>query len=91
MIHLFPDDPDSITIAKLGLEPYTHASNVRLDVPIKSYTMKDIKGPDDRITRVEYYTSLNLLESEPSSTFFSNNNVELLANGFVVDPFRVIV
>ena len=51
--------------------------------------MKDIKGLDDRITRVEYYTSLNLLESElASSTFFSNNNVELLSNGFVVDPFR---
>jgi len=85
------DDPDSITIAKLGLEAYTaHASNVRLDVVNnKGYTMKDIKGLDDRITRVEYYTSLNLLESElASSTFFSNNNVELLSNGFVVDPFR---
>ena len=85
------DDPDSMTIAKLGLEAYTpEASNVKLEiVKNKRYTMKDISGLDDRITRVEYYTSLNLLESELASTsFFSNNNTELLSNGFIVDPFR---
>ena len=49
--------------------------------------MKDI-GIDDKLSRVEYYT-FNLLESEVLvSTFFSNNNVELLSNGFVVDPFK---
>ena len=85
------DDPDSMTIAKLALEAYTPtASNVKLEiVKNKRYTMKDISGLDDRLTRVEYYTSLNLLESElASQTFFSNNNVELLSNGFVVDPFK---
>ncbi len=85
------DDPDSMTVAKLALEAYTaQASNVKLEiVKNKRYTMKDISGLDDRLTRVEYYTSLNLLESElASTTFFSNNNTELLSNGFVVDPFR---
>ena len=85
------DDPDSMTIAKLTSEPYApSASNVQIElVKNKRYTMKDISGLDDRLTRVEYYTSLNLLESEiASSTFFSNNNTELLGNGFVVDSFR---
>ena len=85
------DDPDAMTIAKLGLEAYTStASNVSLEVvKNKRYTMKDISGIDDRLTRVEYYTSLNLLETElASQTFLSNNSTELLSNGFVVDPFR---
>ena len=85
------DDPDSMTLATLSLEPYTiGASNVKLEVVKNTrYTMKDIGGIDDRLSRVEYYTSLNLLESEVAgSTFFSNNNVELLSNGFVVDPFK---
>ena len=85
------DDPDSMTIAKLGLEAYTpEASNVKLEiVKNKRYTMKDISGLDDRLTRVEYYTSLNLLETElASQTFFSNNNIELLSNGFIVDNYK---
>ena len=85
------DDPDSMTLAKLSLDQYSiGASNVKLEVVKNTrYTMKDIGDIDDRLSRVEYYTSLNLLESEiAGSTFFSNNDVELLSNGFVVDPFR---
>lgn len=84
------DDPDSMTLAKLSLDPYTiTGSNVKLDlVQNRRYTMKDIGRIDDRLTKVEYYTSLNLLESEiATSSFLDDNGLELLSNGFLVDPF----
>jgi hypothetical protein len=85
------DDPDSMTLYKLTLPPFTfQTSNVDIDiVKNKRYTMKDIGGIDDRLSRVEYYTALNLLESEVAgSTFFSNSNIELINNGFLVDDFK---
>ena len=85
------DDPDSMTLYKLTLPPFTfQTSNVDIDiVKNKRYTMKDIGGIDDRLSRVEYYTALNLLESEiAGSTFFSNSNIELINNGFLVDDFK---
>jgi len=85
------DDPDSMTLYKLTFPPYTfQTSNVDIDiVKNKRYTMKDIGGIDDRLSRVEYYTALNLLESEVAgSTFFSNSNIELINNGFLVDDFK---
>ena len=85
------DDPDSMSLYKLTFPPFTfQTSNVTVDiVKNKRYTMKDIGGIDDRLSRVEYYTALNLLESEiATSTFFSNNNVQLINNGFLVDDFK---
>ena len=85
------DDPDSMTLYKLTFPPFTYdTSNVIVDiVKNRRYTMKDIGGLDDRISRVEYYTSLNLLEQEiSSSSFFNNDNVQLINNGFLVDDFR---
>ncbi|RPG96188.1 MAG: DUF4815 domain-containing protein [Candidatus Pelagibacter sp. TMED165] len=85
------DDPDSMTLYKLTFPPYTfQTSNVDIDiVKNRRYTMKDIGGIDDRLSRVEYYTALNLLESEVAgSTFFSNSNIELINNGFLVDDFK---
>ena len=85
------DDPDSMTLYKLTFPPFTYdTSNVVVDiVKNRRYTMKDIGGIDDRLSRVEYYTSLNLLEQEISaSSFFNDDNVQLINNGFVVDDFR---
>ncbi len=85
------DDPDSMTLYKLTFPPYTYTtSNVKVDiVKNKRYTMKEIGGIDDRLSRVEYYTSLNLLEQEiSSSSFFKDDNTQLINNGFLVDDFR---
>lgn len=57
----------------------------------KGFTMTDIQGIEDRITRLEYYTLLNALEMStkdltiPSST---NSSLERFKNGFFVDPFN---
>jgi len=55
------------------------------------YTMKDIKAVDKRIQRIEYYTSLNLLEKQaadlqiPSSADATKNRFK---NGILVDNFK---
>ena len=80
-----------MTLYKLTFPPYTYkTSNVKIDiVKNKRYTMKDIGAIDDRLSRVEYYTSLNLLEQEISaSSFFNDDNVQLINNGFLVDDFK---
>ena len=85
------DDPESMTLYKLTFPPFTYTtSNVKVDiVKNKRYTMKDIGGIDDRLSRVEYYTSLNLLEQEiSSSSFFKDDNTQLINNGFIVDDFK---
>jgi hypothetical protein len=56
----------------------------------RRYTMKDIAGFDKRITNLEYYTSLSLLESSAAtlqvrSTATGQNRFQ---NGIFVDPFN---
>lgn len=56
----------------------------------KRYTMKDIKDIEDRIKRLEYYTVLNVLESEVAGLTIpseSDPTIEVFKNGFFVDPF----
>jgi hypothetical protein len=82
---------DSITLFILNYEPYTDTpSDVKLTIlPYRRYTMKDIGSLDDRITRVEYYTSLSLLEKEVESKTINNDFGEaLFKNGFLVDSFK---
>ena len=94
--YLNPQPPisqnDSITLFVLNYEPYTNnISNVNLKIiPYKRYTMKDISTLDNRLTNVEYYTTLNTLESKTNSTVTTNSNSgqALFNNGFVTDTFN---
>ena len=94
--YLDPEPPiaqsDSITLFVLNYEPYTiNISNVNLKIiPYKRYTMKDISTLDNRLTNVEYYTTLNTLESKTNSTVTTNSNSgqALFNNGFVTDTFN---
>lgn len=82
---------DSITLYILNYEPYTDTpQDVKITIlPYRRYTMKDIGTLDDRITRVEYYTSLSLLEKEVESKTINNDFGEsLFKNGFLVDSFK---
>ena len=84
------DDRNKMTLATFKLNPYTYDNN-DLDTTIYNnarYTMKDIGDLERRIERVEYYTSLNLLETQINNRLFTDddNNV-LFKNGFIVDPF----
>lgn len=55
---------------------------------IRRYTMKDIGTLDERITDLEYYTSLNALESDTFNKQFKNDNgIERFKNGIFVEPF----
>ena len=55
----------------------------------RRYTMKDISDIDSRISRLEYYTLLNTLETTTKQLVLpgeANNSIERFKNGFFVDP-----
>lgn len=55
----------------------------------KRYTMKDIGNLDERISNLEYYTSLSILEQEANSkTFFDSNGNTIPKSGIIVDNFN---
>jgi hypothetical protein len=58
----------------------------------RRYTMKDIGALDTRITNLEYYTSLSLLEQDAinmqDSTTTYSANLQRFKNGIVVDSFK---
>ena len=66
-------------------------SNYRITVDqfnIRRYTMKDIGTLDERIQNLEYYASLNALESDTFNKQFKNSSgIERFKNGIFVEPF----
>ena len=90
-----PEEPDDLSDAMLlavinhkpyGFDPENDAAIVTSDH--KRYTMKDIGVLERRLDQVEYYTSLNLLESDAMNTkILDANGKDRLKNGFFVDDF----
>ena len=86
-----PQDPDSgMTLFEVSYHPYV----ISLDeVKVKKldnrrYTMRDIGKLDKRISNLEYYTSLNLLEKETADLVIQDSDGnDRLKNGFIVDNF----
>ncbi len=55
---------------------------------IKRYSMKDIQNIETRISNIEYYTSLTLLEQSTANLSVKDaNGFDRFKNGFVVDDF----
>ena len=55
----------------------------------RRYTMRDIGVIDKRMARLEYYTSLSLLESSAKTLIVKDDaGAERFKNGFIVDPFK---
>ena len=57
---------------------------------LKRYTMEDIRDIDDRVTNLEYYSSLNLLEKFTSDRVLpgrTDPTTNRFKNGFIVDNF----
>ncbi len=87
-----PEDPkEGLVIATLFIPPYT--KNVK-DIKVyqrdnRRYTMKDIGKLDRRISNLEYYTSLNLLEKDTETLQIKDSvtGLDKFKNGFVVDQF----
>lgn len=93
--------PDVLSIAEVTVPPYPSLTdverlavsrsdyNIRYDVLThKRFTMKDISILEKRIERLEYYTTLTMLESLALQTTISDDNGDArFQNGFFVDPF----
>ena len=57
---------------------------------LKRYTMQDIRAIDDRVTNLEYYSSLNFLEKFTSDAVIpgrTDPTTNRFKNGFIVDNF----
>ena len=77
-------------LATIRMNPYTYDEQdlVAEVIDNRRYTMRDIGVLEDRIENLEYYTSLNLLETQVQSTQFLDDNGDArYKNGFIVDPF----
>lgn len=76
---------DSITLYELTIPAYTFSSkDIKVNkLNYKRYTMKDISNLEKRIENLEYYTQLNLLESNIQGKEF----LDKFKSGYVVDNF----
>jgi hypothetical protein len=87
-----PEDPkEGMVLASVAIPPYT--KNVS-DVSItqrdnRRYTMRDIGKLDRRISNLEYYVTLNLLEKDTATMQIRDavTGLDKFKNGFMVDQF----
>ena len=85
-------DQDSMVLYELRLNPFT--IDAEFDVNIRyidnrRYTMRDIGRIYERIDRIEYYTSLSLLEKDTNDLLVTDGSGnELFKNGILVDTFK---
>jgi hypothetical protein len=93
-----PDDEDSMTLYTLLIPAYTFAlTDIETRyVDNKRFTMRDIGKLEKRIERLEYFTSLSVLEKETEARDISsdgskdslfNSTGSRFKNGILVDPF----
>lgn len=86
-----PADPENgMVVYTLSAPAYTRGCNT-VDADMQEnrrYTMRDIGKLENRIEKIEYYTSLSMLEKETENMKISDKNgLERFKNGFVVDSF----
>lgn len=85
-----PTVPDTaMELYTLTLAPYTFGP---ADVEIQKldnqrYTMSNIRAIDKRVSNLEYYTTLSLLEKTAKDTSITTDGIDRFKNGFVVDSF----
>ena len=93
-----PDDEDSMTLYTLMIPAYTFAlTDIETRyIDNKRFTMRDIGKLEKRIERLEYFTSLSVLEKETEARDISsdgskdslfNTTGSRFKNGILVDPF----
>ena len=86
-----PDDPEALTLYVVKIPEYTYnAEDIEARyVENKRYTMSDIGDIDRRVERLEYYTSLSLLERETEAlTVTDATGEDRFKNGILVDSFQ---
>ena len=78
-----------------SLSPYTASQYNRGDYAVqlslennRRYTMKDLRAVEQRVKNLEYYSSLNALESSAKNKqIFGSTGIDRFKNGFLVDNF----
>ena len=91
----FPIEPiissEVLDVATIVASPYVFDVNTDVDIVLtdhKRFTMKDIRGLEDRITNLEYYTSLSLLELQTKDLLIEDSDgLNRFKSGFFVDDF----
>ena len=94
-----PQPEDNMTVAVVSIAPYPslpdeiarragrqdYANGLRT-VKNERFTMRDIGAIRDRVDRIEYYTSLSLLEQQAQATALQDTNgIDRFKNGILVD------
>ena len=87
-----PEDPkDGMVLATVAIPAYTKKVS---DINVKQrdnrrYTMSDIGKLDRRISNLEYYVSLSLLEKDTATMQIKDvtTGLDKFKNGFIVDQF----
>ena len=86
-----PHVQNSMLLATIEYKPYVFDPERDILITtenLRRYTMKDIGDLEQRLTHVEYYTSLSMLESQADNTkTYDENGFDRLKNGYVVDDF----
>ena len=81
-----------LDVATIISSPYVY--NISTDVKIvlsdhRRYTMSDIKDIDNRVSNLEYYTTLSLLETSTQNLLIEDSNgLNRFKSGFFVDEFN---
>jgi len=78
-----------------SLSPYVAKNYSRTDYQVtldlennRRYTMKDLRVVEERVKNLEYYSSLNALESSAKNKqIFGSTGMDRFKNGFLVDNF----
>jgi CBS domain-containing protein len=81
----------NLDVATITLPPYLFSlDSIQIKrAEHKRYTMKDISNLDTRITNLEYYTALSLLEKETEAlTIQDAKGLDRFKSGFFVDNFK---
>ena len=90
-----PQEPDALDaamfLATIEHKPFCFDPERDIVFQVENnrrYTMRDIGNIEERLTNVEYYTSLSLLESEAqNATTYDDDGLNRFKNGYVVDDF----
>ena len=84
-----PHPTSSLKIANIYLPPYiSDIENIGIEyVYHRRYTMTDINKLEDRISNLEYYTSLTALENEAANTQIIDGDGLRFRNGIMTDAF----
>ena len=90
---VFPSMPVTNAMRLANIELRAYGFDFKRDVVInrinnKGYRMSDIASLEKRISNLEYYTSLTLLEKDTQSFQIQNENgLDRFKSGFIVDNF----